>query len=62
MLAIWGCVVLFVFLLLIFGYCLDKKTDRYKRINNKSVNEGQESIKDEAQKHNPSNSNHIGPW
>lgn len=62
MIWLWGIVLHFVILLLLLGYFLDKKTDRYKRINNKSAKDGQESVKDETQKQNPPNYNHTNPW
>lgn len=55
----WGFVLFFVVSFLLFGYFIDKKTDRYKLINDKKAKEGQEAIKDKAQKHNPPNINHT---
>ncbi|MFC4323073.1 hypothetical protein [Litchfieldia salsa] len=59
---VWIFVGLFIAVLLLFGYFLDKKTNRYKQISDKNVKDGQESIKDEAQKHNPPNSNQTNWW
>lgn len=62
MLLVWTFVGLFIVALLLFGYFLDKKTNRYKRISDKNAKEGLEEIKDETQKHNPPNSNHTSWW
>ena len=58
----WLYVLIFVVALLVFGYVLDKKTDRYKSINDKKAKEGLEAIKDEAQKQNPPNNNKENHW
>lgn len=50
---LWLYVLVFVVALLVFGYVLDKKTDRYKSINDKKAKEGLEAIKDDAQKNTP---------
>ncbi|MBD8070092.1 hypothetical protein [Bacillus sp. PS06] len=62
MIKLWGIVLISVVLLLLFGYLLDKTTNRYKQMNDKNAKEGLETIKDETQKNNPPNSNQIGPW
>ncbi|MFE8700014.1 hypothetical protein ACFYKX_05175 [Cytobacillus sp. FJAT-54145] len=59
---VWGFVLLSVVSLLLFGYFLDKKTDRYKSITDEKSKAGLEEIKDEAQKHNPPNINHTNHW
>ncbi|MBN6888719.1 hypothetical protein ACUXCC_003681 [Cytobacillus horneckiae] len=59
---LWGVVLLIFVSLLLFGYLLDKKTDRYKSINDKKTKEGQEDVKDKTQKHNPPNINHTDHW
>ena len=47
---------------LVFGYLLDRKTDRYKSISDKKLKEGIESIKDEAQRQGPADiTKHLGP-
>ena len=56
---LWIFVGLFFFVLLLFGFIVDKKTNRYKRISDKNAKDGLESIKDDIQKHNPPNSNHT---
>ncbi|QVY63449.1 hypothetical protein [Cytobacillus gottheilii] len=62
MVLVWSFVGMFVVALLLFGYFLDKKTNRYKRISDKNAKDSQELMKDEAQKHNPPNSNHTNWW
>ncbi|MFE7064316.1 hypothetical protein ACFVAD_19485 [Sutcliffiella sp. NPDC057660] len=58
----WGIVFLFVVSFLLFGYLMDKRTDRYKSMNDKKMKEGIEAIKDETQKHHiPNNNNHFVP-
>ncbi|WP_417899907.1 hypothetical protein ABN702_06400 [Bacillus haimaensis] len=58
----WGIVFLFVISFLLFDYFLDKRTDRYKSMNDKKMKDGIEAIKDETQKHhNPNNNNHFVP-
>lgn len=52
---VWGFIVLFIVSLLLFGYVVDRKTDRYQSINDKKTKEGLEEIKDEVQKNNPPN-------
>ncbi|WP_157842691.1 MULTISPECIES: hypothetical protein [Bacillus] len=59
---LWLYVLLFVVALLVFGYVLDRKTDRYKSINDKKAKEGLETIKDDVQKQNPPNSNKENHW
>ncbi|WP_246941463.1 hypothetical protein [Bacillus pinisoli] len=62
MVLVWSVVGFLVIAILLFGYLLDKKTNRYKRISDKKAKDGMESIKDETQKHNPPNSNHTNWW
>ncbi|MCT8139933.1 hypothetical protein H1D32_20865 [Anaerobacillus sp. CMMVII] len=59
---VWYLILLFVVSLLVLGYFIDRRTDRYKSVTDKKVKENIEKIKDETQKHNPPNSNNIGPW
>ncbi|KMJ57385.1 hypothetical protein AB685_15240 [Bacillus sp. LL01] len=57
-----GVVTLVVVSFLVFGYLLDRKTDRYKSMSDMKVKEGIESIKDEAQRQGPANiTKHLGP-
>ncbi|MBM7660529.1 uncharacterized membrane-anchored protein YhcB (DUF1043 family) [Bacillus mesophilus] len=58
----WVVVVIGVISVLVFGYLMDRRTDRYKTLSDKKVKEGIESIKDDTQKHNPTNINHNGPF
>lgn len=59
---VWGIVLFVVISLLIFGYLVDKKTDRYKEMSDKEMKQGIEQIKDKAEKMNPPNSNRIDYW
>ncbi|MGD6776695.1 hypothetical protein [Sutcliffiella horikoshii] len=58
----WIVVSIVVVAILVFGYLLDRKTDRYKSMSDKKVKEGIETIKDEAQRQGPADiSKHLGP-
>ncbi|WP_404469853.1 hypothetical protein [Sutcliffiella horikoshii] len=58
----WIVVSIVVVAFLVFGYLLDRKTDRYKSMSDKKVKEGIESIKDEAQRQGPADiTKHLGP-
>lgn len=58
----WIVVSLVVVSFLVFGYLLDRKTDRYKSMSDKNMKEGIESIKDEAQRQGPADiTKHLGP-
>lgn len=58
----WIVVSLVVVSFLVFGYLLDRKTDRYKSISDKKVKEGIESIKDKTQRQGPADiTKHLGP-
>lgn len=60
--SLWGIILLAVLSLLLFGYLVDKKTDRYKEMSDKEIKEGIEHIKDETERLNPPNSNRIDYW
>lgn len=63
MIMFWGIVLIVVVGFLLFGFLLDRKTDRYKLMTDKKVKSDIESHKDEAQKQSyPTNINNTGPW
>ncbi|WBL17046.1 hypothetical protein [Sutcliffiella sp. NC1] len=62
MVLVWSIVGVFVVALLLFGYILDRKSNRYRGMSDKGAKGGLESIKDETQKQNPPNSNHTSWW
>lgn len=59
---VWIVVILVVTAFLVFGFLVDRKTDRYKLMKDKNIKEGIETIKDDYQKHNPPNQNQQGPF
>ncbi len=52
---IWGVVAAVIVGSLAFGYLVDRKSDRYKRMSDQKVKSGIEEIKDESQKGLPTN-------
>ncbi|MBE4909877.1 hypothetical protein IMZ08_17720 [Bacillus luteolus] len=58
----WIIVILVVASFLVFGLLVDRKTDRYKSIEDKNIKEGIETIKDDYQKQNHPNKNQQGPF
>ncbi|RXJ04475.1 hypothetical protein DS745_03580 [Anaerobacillus alkaliphilus] len=52
----WGIVLLVIIGFVVFGYLVDKRSDRYRRMSDKNVKSGIEAVKDQTQKQNPSNS------
>lgn len=56
----WIIVIIVVVSFLLFGFLLDRKTDRYKSMSDKKVKEG---IKDETLKQGgpPNNTHQMGP-
>ncbi|MCG1023180.1 hypothetical protein [Sutcliffiella horikoshii] len=59
----WGIILIIIVSFLLFGFLLDRKTDRYKSMSDKKVKDGIEGIKDETQRQGgpPNNTHQMGP-